>query len=212
MRCRDFTGMVYGRLTVVKRFANDSQRRSCWECICECGKVVVVKGGNLTSGNTRSCGCLLFESRVASGINNRKRSIKDSTIYSVYSLFGRSAKKRGHEFSLTENEFMNIASMPCSYCGATPKEAIYQHERLHRNVKKIMSGVFIHGIDRIDNKLGYINGNLAPCCGDCNRSKGKLTVTEFKSLVARQHAFMFNKSKEVYMGLDTQDVSYMEAA
>ena len=29
-----------------------------YKCHCDCGKDTIVKGGNLTSGNTKSCGCL----------------------------------------------------------------------------------------------------------------------------------------------------------
>ena len=32
--------------------------RAKWECLCDCGKKIVVSGTNLRSGNTRSCGCL----------------------------------------------------------------------------------------------------------------------------------------------------------
>ena len=32
-----------------------------------------------------------------------------------------------------------------------------------------------NGIDRIDNKLGYIKGNMTPCCKICNHAKHDLT-------------------------------------
>lgn len=28
-----------------------------WECKCECGNIVIVRGSAITSGNTKSCGC-----------------------------------------------------------------------------------------------------------------------------------------------------------
>lgn len=33
-------------------------RRSHWECLCDCGTKTVVSTDNLLSGHTRSCGCL----------------------------------------------------------------------------------------------------------------------------------------------------------
>lgn len=49
-KLKDITGQQFGRLTVV-RYAGASK----WECVCECGTVRVVEGGNLKSGRTRGC-------------------------------------------------------------------------------------------------------------------------------------------------------------
>jgi len=60
----DMIGKRFGRLTVIG-FAGRKKYKSCsrrlWECKCLCGKTVVVDTKNLTSSNTRSCGCLLNE-------------------------------------------------------------------------------------------------------------------------------------------------------
>lgn len=56
---RDLTGKVFERLTVVDRAESKDKRGSAyWNCLCECGEIIVVRGGHLTSGNTRSCKCL----------------------------------------------------------------------------------------------------------------------------------------------------------
>jgi len=41
----------------VARADNDSVGRVQWHCLCDCGKVAIVRGDNLTSGRTTSCGC-----------------------------------------------------------------------------------------------------------------------------------------------------------
>ena len=46
-------GERYGML-VVESFAGNGK----WKCICDCGNEVIVRSGNLTYGNTKSCGCL----------------------------------------------------------------------------------------------------------------------------------------------------------
>lgn len=58
----DLTGKTFGRLHVVK--LNCIKREARWECLCDCGKIVVVRGSSLRSGHTTSCGCLLEEMRV----------------------------------------------------------------------------------------------------------------------------------------------------
>ena len=47
----------FGLLTVIEDMGNDSNGNSLWKCQCDCGKVKIIKGGNLSSGNTISCGC-----------------------------------------------------------------------------------------------------------------------------------------------------------
>lgn len=53
----DLTASLYSRLTVLKRVENDKNGKSVWLCRCECGEVCTVRGTNLTSGFTKSCGC-----------------------------------------------------------------------------------------------------------------------------------------------------------
>jgi hypothetical protein len=57
-------GKVYGRLTVIEYIGN-----SQWLCECSCEEKshCIVKAGNLTSGNTISCGCFRNESKRSRG-------------------------------------------------------------------------------------------------------------------------------------------------
>lgn len=65
---KDITGKKFGRLVVVGLSIIDKKRdyRVYWNCLCECGKKVVVRGDILRSYRTRSCGCLL-KSKVKYG-------------------------------------------------------------------------------------------------------------------------------------------------
>jgi hypothetical protein len=49
------SGIRYGNLIAKERI--NSNGRPKWLCDCDCGKSIIVAGGNLTSGNTISCGC-----------------------------------------------------------------------------------------------------------------------------------------------------------
>lgn len=58
----DLTGQTFGRLQVIKQAENiqipSGRSYVAWECQCECGNKVVVRGADLRNGNTKSCGCL----------------------------------------------------------------------------------------------------------------------------------------------------------
>ena len=58
----DLVGKRFGRLTVIE----DDGRRTpkgqvIWHCVCDCGNHTYVQTSYLTTGDTRSCGCLFKE-------------------------------------------------------------------------------------------------------------------------------------------------------
>lgn len=59
------------------------------------------------------------------------------------------ARQRGIEFNLTVDELASVLSKPCTYC---------------EGPLALTGG----GIDRIDNKIGYIASNIISACAVCN--------------------------------------------
>lgn len=62
---KDLTGKRFGRLTVQYQTGEKYQGNMIWHCRCDCGNELDVMGRSLTSGNTKSCGCLNREPRPA---------------------------------------------------------------------------------------------------------------------------------------------------
>ena len=58
---KDITGIKFGRLIAIERLERNKHGRYMWKCKCSCGKNVVVDINYLTSGHTKSCGCLKSE-------------------------------------------------------------------------------------------------------------------------------------------------------
>jgi ribosomal protein L13 len=56
-RIKDLAGQKFGRLTATQ-IEGVVANKARWRCQCDCGNKVVVVGAMLSSGNTRSCGCL----------------------------------------------------------------------------------------------------------------------------------------------------------
>ena len=54
----NIVGKTFGRLRVDKRIEGMTNKRVYYECRCECGNEVIVRGESLNSGHTSSCGCL----------------------------------------------------------------------------------------------------------------------------------------------------------
>lgn len=51
-------GKRFGNLVVIGKTEKQYHRNHVWLCQCDCGKTIEVPTKNLTSGNTKSCGCL----------------------------------------------------------------------------------------------------------------------------------------------------------
>lgn len=97
-----------------------------------------------------------------------KKYLKDYqvTLKGKYRTMKGSGLKRNYEVNITLEEFTEIVSNPCAYCG--------------ENEKRI-------GVDRIDNTKGYTIENSNPCCTPCNMMKKTMTVNEFLSHIKKIH-------------------------
>lgn len=62
-RMRDLTGRRFGRLLVLGPVVEADGSVQNWECLCDCGKKVICYKESLTSGATKSCGCLRNQKR-----------------------------------------------------------------------------------------------------------------------------------------------------
>ena len=73
----DLTGQRFGRLAVtgaIKRMPKGKYFVNHWECICDCGKTAYVRQDCLTSGNSKSCGCVAAEKSKARAIHGQWNS------------------------------------------------------------------------------------------------------------------------------------------
>lgn len=61
MKFIDLEGKKFDRLTVVSYAGKTNRGQSKWECVCDCGTVKTIQGYLMTSGASRSCGCLRKE-------------------------------------------------------------------------------------------------------------------------------------------------------
>ena len=65
-------GEKHNRLTVIKKTSKKEHNSYLWLCECDCGHEVMLRKWHITSGNTKSCGCLKNERIAEVGRNNIK--------------------------------------------------------------------------------------------------------------------------------------------
>ena len=75
---KDLTGQRFENLLVIEQgptieVGSSKKKRRTWKCKCDCGAITYVTTGDLTSNNTKSCGCLLSvgEKRISEELTKR---------------------------------------------------------------------------------------------------------------------------------------------
>lgn len=183
----DYTGQKFNRLTATRRIGLKNEN-SIWEFECECGKVVQAAVGAVKSGVQKSCGCWKIERNKEKRVYVAPPGKYEDTRRKIFTDYYNSAKKRGYDFELDQDRFYEIIVKPCQYCGkqASSVSEIRSHTRYDRPR-------FIYsGLDRVDNRKGYTEDNVVPCCTQCNYLKRAFNKDTFISQVKAiyEHTFL----------------------
>lgn len=168
------TGMRFNLLTTVEDIGTiinvnrpgtnkPHSRKRVWGCVCDCGTKIGCDESALVRGFVKNCGCQRGVLRTTgpwtAGLNE------------VLSGYKRNAKKRNLDWLLSNEEFFHLVNASCFYCGGSPNN--------HISTTSKKSSATYNGIDRIDNKKGYIDGNVVSCCKLCNLAKRDMDVNDF---------------------------------
>ncbi len=75
-------GKKFGRLTVTERDTTIPNTNVVYyKCTWDCGNVTSVRSSNLSSGNTKSCGCYNHEMLVK---NHTKHGLRNTRLYRIW--------------------------------------------------------------------------------------------------------------------------------
>ncbi|MGM0841378.1 MAG: hypothetical protein ACQEWE_11655 [Bacillota bacterium] len=172
----DLTGKKFG-LLLVEEFAFKEDRRSYWQCTCNCGSEPVVRHDHLKVGWTKSCGCLPKK-------NLGPAPMEDREVKLLQELF-RNYRKDGIEIEY--ERYIILAKSACHYCkGYTSRKEKYSGKTFE-----------INGIDRINSNLGYTINNVVPCCKICNSMKNQNSLDEFVDWIFRVNRFQGQIGNEI---------------
>ena len=170
----DLTGQKFGRLTVLEHVGyvwskSGAYKKQAWRCRCDCGLEKTLATGELTTGNTRSCGCLQRDQACS------------ATMYSAANRIRFDILRDGGLIEMTDDEVVNVIRQDRFYCGAKPrKDSRY-------------AKVFRNGMDRKQPKGNYTVENVVPCCRRCNVAKNDRTLEEFVAHIKQTYFHLINK-------------------
>jgi len=170
IRIKDYSGQKSNLLTA-KCFSHVHNNSSYWVFLCECGSEKTLRSNKVFSKTKpiKSCGCL-------------KKENTNSAFKLILRTYKNGANRRCLSFELTEEQFKEITSKNCYYCGISPS-----------NISKTPISIYnYNGIDRKNNSLGYTIENSLPCCTLCNKSKRDLDYSYFMEWIERISKFINN--------------------
>lgn len=143
----DFSGRVYGELTVIEIDHYDAKGRGYWKCKCSCGKTTIVMGSSLKRGTTLSCGHIHLErAREANTVHGLTNN---PAYYCWQDMVHRVTHPADSDFikytstiqgKLIEEDWALSPKPFLDYIGERPSKE--------------------YSIDRIDPTKGYVRGNV----------------------------------------------------
>lgn len=176
----DETGNSYGKWEVVEYSCISTNREAMWLCKCsECGSMYKVRGSQLRTGRSTQC-------RSCADRGNRLL-LGEASFNMLFLHYKNGAKRRGYLFEIPKERFRELTHQVCYYCGSGPA---------NRCSKWDFNGDYVYnGLDRVDNDKGYVEGNIVPCCGECNKTKkGSISI----DIVEKIYHFIHRGEDERY--------------
>ena len=199
-QCKHKSGEIVGDYELIKPYTEQRQT-GMWHVKClKCGAELVISYNNAKKRKREGCyfcnpgkGQLVPRkfnkvlSHYKPSVLTRLERYFNATKNKIHSLNLRAEQGTGRKYKdweLTLEEFSELVTQNCKYCGAEPEYRPYYTTKSNPNEK-----LYAHGLDRVDSSIGYTYSNCVPCCTVCNRMKLDLSVDEFYSHIKKIISF-----------------------
>lgn len=185
----DLTGKKFFMLRVVGFSHRDSKYKAYWKCQCDCGNMHISQGHHLSSGKVKSCGCLRNRKKHEGIINGKK-----TPEYLAWQNMNARCSRKNHP------EYKGYGGRGIKVCEEWRTDFQKFLDHVGEKPEKRMQ------LDRIDNDLGYIPGNVRwATIGQNTQNRRVMSSTGYKGvgrqiLTGRWFAKIGYKGEIIYLG------------
>ncbi len=187
---KNMIGKVFSRITVISDagLIGNKSKIQAFNCECSCGNKKIIRGSDLRSGSTTSCGCWRNEKALEniSGVNNTLKDPKTANAMKVY--IGNYS-----DGDLTFEQFMDLSQGNCVYCNAPPGNNYNTFKTTKNSAQSsIENGNFnYNGLDRVNANFPHNFENLVTACAICNVAKSDMSFDEFKNWIIESYNYIY---------------------
>jgi hypothetical protein len=172
----DYSGHRYNKLVVISYNSHMLNSDGTlghvrWNCKCDCGNLTVVAGKNLRNNSVKSCGC----GRRLRGAKNHKWQGHEEISLTLFNHIKTMARDRGIEFNLNIEYLWTLfldQNRSCALTGWPIQFSPFSEQDKIRTAS----------LDRINNNIGYVIGNVRWLHKRCNMFKHIMTDKELFEL------------------------------
>ena len=207
--CLDLIGQRFGKLVVVELHHIDVKRY--WLCQCDCGNTTIVKTNQLTSGHTKSCGCLRKDNHYVRDIAGQRFGNLVAQYVSGKNDLGRTLWHCkcdcGNECDVTLGNLVNGYTRSC-HCKITSDA----ERDIVNYVQQITNNIILHDREQLDGKeidiyLSDLHIGIEYCGSAFHASEN--AVYENKPKNYHQQKFLLARSKGIRL-LTIFDIDFVK--
>ena len=164
---QNFVGVKFGKITIIKQYYITNATTLKVDYICECGHTTINRSFQKVKNQRECIKCSTKKNAYKHG---------NASFNSLYNSYIKGAISRSLKFDLSIEQFKQITTQNCFYCGNPPTAIIRPN----------VDGAYIYnGIDRKDNTIGYTIENCVSCCKFCNFAKYTQTYNDFLTHIVK---------------------------
>ena len=202
----DLTNKRFNRLKVISINKEKINKKSIyWNCLCDCGKYISVRGDSLRNKNTQSCGCYRIE--------QTKKKNKRFNRYLLYDNYGIGYLDNKNIFYFDIEDFYKIKDYKWY---PNPEGYILSTIRISGKNKTIRMHRLIMGLVEGDN---IVIDHINHCVNDNRKNNIRIVTTSQNASNSRRppnasgcrgvywfkrdklwQVFIYHKNKDIYLG------------
>ena len=197
---KNIIGERFGRLTILEYSYTNKHKKRVYTCLCDCGNVKNIVYNSLSSGLTKSCGCLKKEKSQATGLKNKdsgKHNMSNTSTYRSY------VDMKNRCYNKHSKKYYRYGGRGITVCDRW----LESFENFLEDMGEKPNGLTL---DRIDNNGNYEPNNYRwATITQQNINKEKSDMWGIRKEKNGKYSMRISRERLVKYSISTKDISFL---